>query len=131
MNHELLRRLLAPWGTLQPQPASDWRGEFPLPGVVAEFYENVGPWGRVVHAGHGPNGLCLDASMLVDIPPLRNLWHRQSGFRWNGNTLERSRDWKADWLLVADADADPFILDMPSGRILFARHGAGGWYPEP
>ncbi len=131
MNHESLRKLLAPWGTLLPQQASDWRGEFPLPQVVADFYENVGPWGEVVHAHHGQTGVRLDARLQVSIPPLYRLWDFQNCFRWNGNTRERSSDWKDEWLLVADAEADPFILDIPSGWILFARHGAGGWYPKP
>lgn len=131
MNYEDVRDLLAPWGELRPQPASDWGGDFPLPQVVAAFYERVGPWGDVVHAHHGPTGVFLDARLLVTIPPLSQLWERQAGFRWNAVTLERSRDWRDEWLLVADAEADPFILDVPSGRVLFARHGAGGWFPEP
>ena len=99
--------------------------------MVADFYENVGPWGEVVHAHHGQTGVQLDARLQVTIPPLYRLWDFQDSFRWDGNTHERLKDWKDEWLLVADAEADPFILDVPSGRILFARSGAGGWYPKP
>ena len=130
MNYEHLRKLLAPWGALKPQPASDWTGDFSLPQVVAAFYENVGPWGKIVHAHHGQTGLRIDARLRVDIPPLSRLWDFQAGFRWDGNTRERVKDWKDEWLLVAYAEADPFILDISTGQVLFAFHGAGGWYPK-
>lgn len=131
MSYKSLRELLSPWGALQPQSAQDWNGDFPLPPVVAEFYEHVGPWGEVLHVHHGQTGLVLDARPPVTIPPLRRLWEFQKGFRWNANSRDRLERWKDEWLLVAVAEADPFILDIPSGRILFAHHGSGGWYPQP
>ena len=32
-----------------------------------------------------------------------------------------------DWLVIADQHADPLILEMSTGRVLYALHGAGRW----
>jgi hypothetical protein len=36
-----------------------------------------------------------------------------------------------EWVVVASVFGDPFFLDTSAdeGRVLFARHGAGGWSP--
>ncbi|WP_238426083.1 SMI1/KNR4 family protein [Capnocytophaga genosp. AHN8471] len=41
-------------------------------------------------------------------------------------------DWKAHWLVIADKDADPYILDLSKSDsndapIYKAPHGAGQW----
>ncbi|WP_232460619.1 hypothetical protein [Stenotrophomonas maltophilia] len=34
-------------------------------------------------------------------------------------------NWPSNWLVIADRGADPFILDLDDGRVLFSHHGAG------
>lgn len=132
MSYTALRPLLAPWGELRPQPASDWQGPMPLPATLADFYAQVGPWGETYHAPVGPTGVSLDiGGNPVDIPPLHKLWQRQAGYRWNAVSGERIADWSEQWLVVADQGADPFILDVASGEVWFAFHGAGAWQPRP
>lgn len=131
MSYTALRTLLAPWGELRPQPASDWQGPIPLPAALADFYAQVGPCGETYHAQVGPTGVSLDiGGNPVDIPPLHKLWQRQAGYRWNAVSGERIADWCEQWLVVADQGADPFILDTASGEVLFAFHGAGTWQPK-
>ncbi|MBN6112372.1 hypothetical protein [Xanthomonas bonasiae] len=131
MSYAALRTLLAPWGELRPQPASDWQGPIPLPATLADFYAQVGPWGETYHAHVGPTGVSLDiGGNPVDIPPLHKLWQLQAGYRWNAVSGERLADWSEQWLVVADQGADPFILDVASGEVLFAFHGAGAWQPK-
>jgi len=131
MSYTALCTLLAPWGELRPQPASDWQGPIPLPAALADFYAQVGPCGETYHAQVGPTGVSLDiGGNPVDIPPLHKLWQRQAGYRWNAVSGERIADWCEQWLVVADQGADPFILDTASGEVLFAFHGAGTWQPK-
>lgn len=42
---------------------------------------------------------------------------------------QRVPAWQDNWLVIADANADPFILDTQTGKILFAMHGTGSWDP--
>src|SRR5688572_25955991 len=131
MHYAALRTLLEPWGELRPQPASDWQGPTPLPATLADFYAQVGPWGETHHAHVGPTGLSLEVGgNPVDIPPLHKLWSRQAGYRTHAITGERLPDWNDHWLVVADQGADPFILDIASGEVFFAFHGAGAWRPR-
>ncbi len=132
MSYTALRTLLAHWGELRPQPASDWQGTIPLPTPLADFYAQVGPWGETYHAHVGPTGVSLDiGGNPVDIPPLHKLWQLQAGYRWDAVGGERLADWSEHWLVIADQGADPFILDTASGNVLFAFHGAGAWAPTP
>ncbi len=48
-----------------------------------------------------------------------------AGYRWHGVSGERINDWPSNWLVIADRSADPFILDLDDGRVLFSHHGAG------
>ncbi|BBB63893.1 hypothetical protein UNDKW_5620 [Undibacterium sp. KW1] len=61
-----MRDLLSPWGELRPQAASDWQGEVALPVIVASLYEQIGPWGEIVHEKVGPTGLSLNAGGKPD-----------------------------------------------------------------
>ena len=121
-----LRATFARFGSLQPQSADAWQGPFPLPDVLARFYAHVGPFGEVFNPAKGPCGITIPG-LEVWIPPLQRLWAYQAGYRWNGNDGEPIGDWPAHWLVIADCGADPFILDIDDGRVLFARHGAGHW----
>lgn len=121
-----LRDQFAVFGPLQAQDESHWQGPFPLPPVVDCFYEQVGPLGREINATVGHAGISIPG-LEVWIPPLRRLWSHQAGYRWHGISGEPIEDWPPHWLVIADLGADPFILDMDDGRILFAQHGRGRW----
>jgi len=121
-----LRATFARFGSLQPQSADAWQGPFPLPSALAAFYAHIGPFGETINAAKGPCGITIPG-LEVWIPPLQRLWAYQAGYRWNGNDGEPIGDWPAHWLVIADCGADPFILDIDDGRVLFARHGAGHW----
>ncbi len=111
------RELLEAHGTCQPQDASEWTGDIPLPDAIADFYREVGPVNITIDGYGDP----------IFIPSLSQLWPRQTGYRWNGLTGESIADWDKDRIVVADEGADPFIYCH--GRILFAHHGEGGWEP--
>ncbi|WP_407136944.1 hypothetical protein [Xanthomonas protegens] len=132
MSYAALRTLLASWGELRPQPASDWQGTLPLPQALADFYAQVGPWGDIRDATAGPTGLSLQlGGNPLDIPPLCKLWALQAGYRWNAIDGKPIAAWRDHWLVIADQGADPVILDTASGGVLFAFHGAGAWRPRP
>lgn len=125
-----LRTLLHPIGTLRPQPASDWTGAGVLPGDIARFYEEIGPWGEVHHESVGPVGLTLTVGgNPVCIPPLHKLESLQAGYAWSKDPQDRLDGWDDDWLVVAEQGGDPFIHERSTGHILFAFHGAGSWRP--
>ncbi len=113
-----VRELLELHGSCQPQHASEWAGQIPLPDPIAEFYRDVGPVNITIEGYGNP----------TFIPNLSQLWNRQAGYRWNGLTGEPIADWDRDWIVVADEGADPYIYR--NGKILFAQHGAGVWEPD-
>ena len=106
------------FGDLRPQGAGEWRGPFPLPPALAEFYAEVGPLGPVVYEHVGPVGVTIPGTALGRAAG--QLWVRQAGYRWDGNSGERLTDWPEDWLVIADQHADPLILEMSTGRVLYA-----------
>lgn len=121
-----LRPLLAPWGHLKAQPASDWQGPFPLPAVVEAFYLEVGPWGETWHASVGPVGLSINAGgNPVDVPPLHKLWARQDGYAWSRDPDHPVPGWPDHWLVIAQEGANPFILDRNDGSVWFDMAGRG------
>jgi hypothetical protein len=115
-----VRQLLQEHGTLVPQSASEWSGQFPLPDVLSRFYQEVGPVDILIEGYGNP----------FFLPRLSALWEFQAGYRWDGLTGERIEEWEDDWLVVADQGGDPFILDIRTGAILFAEHGTGEWEPD-
>lgn len=129
---EQARAALAPFGELAAQPAAEhWRGDIPLPPVIATFYEQIGPLGEWINERVGHAGLEVpNVGNPFSIPPLARLWALQAGYRWDGITGERLADWPDHWLVVADQGADPFIFDLRMGAIQFARHGAGAWQDD-
>ncbi len=114
------------FGELRPQPRSAWTGDIPLPESLADFYEQIGPWGETYHENVGPVGITLSET-AISFPPLHRLWTLQAGYRWDASNGQRVADWRDEWLVIADMNADPFILETQTGQILFARHGAGSW----
>lgn len=129
---EQARAALAPYGELAAQPAAEhWHGDIPLPPVIATFYEQIGPLGEWINERVGHAGLEVpNVGNPFSIPPLARLWQLQAGYRWHGITGERIADWPDHWLVVADQGADPFIFDLRTGAIQFARHGAGTWQDD-
>lgn len=101
--------------------SSNWKGSFPLPAAVEQFYQEVGPTNITIEAH----------SDLYFLPSLSGLWKFQAGYRWNGMTRKPIEDWNEDWLVIADAGGDPFIFDRSSAAILYAQHGEGEWSAVP
>jgi len=126
---EQARAALASHGALAPQSTAEhWRGEIPLPAAIETFYAQVGPLGEWINDRVGHAGLTVPtAGNPFSIPTLARLWELQAGYRWHGITGERIADWPDRWLVVADQGADPFIFDLNTGAIQFARHGEGVW----
>ena len=56
------------FGDLRPQGAGEWRGPFPLPPALAEFYAEVGPLGPVVYEHVGPVGVTIPGTALGFAP---------------------------------------------------------------
>lgn len=123
---EHIRAQFARFGELRPQPREHWKGDIPLPPVLANFYEQVGPWGATYHQNVGPVGITLSETN-VTFAPLHKLWDRQAGYRWDASNGQRVPEWQDNWLVIADQNADPFILDTRTGKILYAMHGTGRW----
>jgi hypothetical protein len=103
----------------QPQSSGDWRGEFPLPDPLTEYFAQLGPVDVWVDSYGNPYFL----------PSLAGLWSFQAGYRYHPDTHERFPDWEDDWLVVADEGGDPFIFSRASSAVLHAYHGAGVWEP--
>jgi hypothetical protein len=122
-----LKKLLAPWGELKSQPASDWTGEFALPAPIAAFYAEIGPLGETIYEKVGPVGVNIDlGGNPVSLPPLYKLWGLQIGYRTHGITKERIADWPDDWLVIAQEGANPYIFKLSDNQIYFDLAG-GEW----
>jgi hypothetical protein len=126
-----LKKLLAPWGKLKSQPASDWKGEFALPAPIAAFYAEIGPLGETIYEKVGPVGVNIDlGGNPVRLPPLYKLWDLQMGYRTHGITKERIADWPDDWLVIAHEGANPYIFKLSDNQIYFDLAGSGKWQPK-
>ena len=121
MNPKLAKERLMNLGCgVRPQMPNEWTGEFELPNQLLEFYQLVGPDNATIEAALGEP---------IFLPSLRRLDSHQTGYRSHPETGERFNDWPNEWIVVADANIDPFIYCR--GEILFAEHGTGGWSPYP
>ncbi len=116
---EEVRGLLSRHGDLEPQPSSDWQGEFPLPESVARFFREVGPVDLTI-LGYGND---------YYFPRLADLWEFQRGYRSGGLNDEPDKAWSDDWLVVADEGGDPFIVSRETGVVSYALHEEGDWSP--
>ena len=112
------------FGDLRPQGAGEWRGPFPLPPALAEFYAEVGPLGPVVYEHVGPVGVTIPGTALV--APLAAVG--PAGRLSLGRQQRRASYGLARGLAghrrPARRSADP---EMSTGRVLYALHGAGRW----
>ncbi|MBC8102694.1 MAG: hypothetical protein H7Z41_08925 [Cytophagales bacterium] len=113
---EIFRRAF-PSAVFEPQPATDWQGDVPLPDAVAEYYRELGPSNVTIGSVGNP----------FFLPKLTRLWKGQAGYRYHGITGERLANWQDGWFVVADMGADPFIYARDSSKVLFALHGQGVW----
>ena len=102
------------------QPPELWKGEFPLPEPVVQYYRELGA-SKVNIENYGNS---------IFLPSLSGLWDYQAGYRYHPETKERFEGWDDDWLVIADQGADPFIYSRQSGEILHDRHGGGVWEPS-
>lgn len=60
---------------------------------------------------------------------------RQHGYAWNPVTQESIAGWPEHYLVIADAGADPYCLDLGAitdgdAPVYTAEHGAGAWHFE-
>lgn len=126
-----IKKLLETYGILKPQPYSDWLGDGMLPQAVAQFYSEVGPYGRIIHKNVGPIGVNIAAGgNPVYVPPLCKLWDLQGGYRTDGITGERIKNWPNEWLVIASQSGNPFIFNSIDNQVYFDFSGGGGWQPK-
>jgi len=121
-NYETAKHILQqidPSASFRPQLAGEWRGDFPLPEALLEYYRMFGPVDLTIRGYGNPYFL----------PGLAKLWPYQAGYRYDAHTRQRFPDWEDDWLAIADQGADPFILSVSRGAVLHAFHGEGNWQP--
>lgn len=118
MNPELIKQRFTSIGySCRSQLPSEWTGSYELPSEILKYYESIGPDCEAVETHAEPIG----------VPSLSRLADNQIGYRTHPKTAERFSEWPDEWIVVADADADPFIYC--EGKILFANHGRGEWTP--
>ena len=115
-----LRQLLAPYGELKPQPATDWTGNTALPTMVEEIYTQIGPHELMISTGGNS----------IYVPSLAKLSTLQVGYRTDGNTHERIINWPDEWLVIAAEGANPFIFNCKDSQIYFDFAGGGKWQPR-
>ena len=129
---EEIHQLLSSWGELRAQQADEWQGDAEqLPKEIADFYEQIGPFGPVIYESVGPVGIALSVGgNPVSIPPLRKLLNLQAGYAWQSDPKQPFDNWPAHWLVIAEQGGDPFIYDKNTGQVYFAFHGAGRWDPK-
>jgi hypothetical protein len=61
-----------------------------------------------------------------------NLISNQEGYSYNPVTQKIIEVWPENYVVIADIDADPFVLDLSNSDgkdapVLFAYHGEGEW----
>lgn len=104
------------------QPKSNWTGEVPLPGEVADYYANLGPVD--IKLPHWPETLTL--------PSLRRLWILQGGYIYDPATGEHYKNWPEGWLVIARAgDKAVYVYNAETGRIDKAVYKRLRWKAKP
>lgn len=72
----------------------------------------------------------------VNLYGAHELFKAQHGYSWNPVEQQVIADWPAHYVVIADAGADPFCLDLSridghDAPVLHAMHGTGSWDFEP
>lgn len=62
----------------------------------------------------------------------KDLIKNQEGYSYNPVTQKVIEEWPKDYVVIADTDADPYVLDLSNSDssdapVLFAYHGEGEW----
>lgn len=97
-----------PDAMLAIQPKSNWTGDVPLPGDLADFYATLGPID--IKLPYWP--------MKLTVPSLRKLWGLQAGYRYDAATMETYKDWPEHWMVVGRAGDDcVYVHDSERGTI--------------
>jgi hypothetical protein len=109
--------LLQVHGTCRPQEQTEWAGDTPLPGPIADFYRKIGPVDLWIEGYGNP----------IFMPSLSQLLDLQAGYRWDGLTGVQVPEWNRDWFVVASEGSNPYICW--NGRVFFALSGSGDWKP--
>jgi hypothetical protein len=119
--------VMNPTDWLTPSSVADLtavRALWPLPTVYLEFLSKFSPLRVTIENRRYYQGLRLyGAAELIS---------GQLGYSRNAATQEALADWPANYVVIADHAADPFVLDLTDrpvddARILTAMHGTGSW----
>ncbi|WP_290220103.1 hypothetical protein [Corynebacterium atrinae] len=121
---------LSHFGICKPQPASDWQGPMPLPAALADFYQQVGPFGEedlttAGKPGRKPRGIWFygGGGNEVFFPRLSDLWKAQDAFGWNFRDDVPIEGWPQNWLVFADEAGEVFVYDSDADVVRFLLPG--------
>ncbi len=115
VDSDIARSLLGELGTARPQPATDWDGNRPLPGPLAQFYLEVGPVDVAMPWPFMKDGLFF--------PSLAGLASFQGGFANDPDDASGQ-----GWLVVASDFQDALIYPNTNEAVLFTDQS---WVADP
>ena len=103
----------------EKQVINNIKTRWELPAVYLTFLERFSPADDAFLKG-------------INLYGANTLIKHQYGYAFSSPDDELFPDWKAHWLVIADKDADPYILDLSKSDsndapIYKAPHGAGQW----
>ena len=103
----------------EKQVIDEIKARWQLPAVYLTFLERFSPASDAFLKG-------------INLYGANTLIKHQCGYAFSSPDDERFPDWKAHWLVIADKDANPYILDLSKSDgndapIYKAPHGAGQW----
>ena len=103
----------------EKQVIEEIKAHWQLPAVYLTFLERFSPASDAFLKG-------------INLYGANTLIKHQCGYAFSSPDDELFPDWKAHWLVIADKDADPYILDLSKSDgndapIYKAPHGAGEW----
>ena len=103
----------------EKQVISEIKARWQLPAVYLTFLERFSPASDAFLKG-------------INLYGANTLIKHQCGYAFSSPEEERFPNWKAHWLVIADQDADPYILDLSKSDgndapIYKAPHGVGQW----
>lgn len=92
----------------------DVHAQIPLSPELIYFYSHFKMNGPIRQDGHQLHRISIDignGNLYLSEPV--HLYHRQLGFRWVGSSApyEENPMWNASWVVIADKDDDPIIVD--------------------
>ncbi|MDO4880357.1 MAG: SMI1/KNR4 family protein [Capnocytophaga sp.] len=95
------------------------KGRWQLPTTYLTFLERFSPKNEIFLKG-------------INLYGANTLFEHQCGYAFDSPDDELFPDWQPHWLVIADKDADPYILDLSKSDgndapVYKAPHGAGQW----